>query len=154
MSNVKQILVGKIVAPQGIRGEVRVQSFAENTMDFKSMSVFSDKFSPDDFKFVRVVPNSNVLIAKIRGVDNRNAAETLRGTELFVNRDALPDLAQGEYYQADLIGFEVVRNGQKIGVVDCFQNYGAGDIIELDNGDMVSFVGATVDMAGKIIVVR
>ena len=42
-------------------------------------------------------------------------------------------------------------HGEKIGVVDCFQNYGAGDIIELDNGDMVSFIGADVDMENKII---
>ena len=97
---------------------------------------------------------SNVVIAKIRGVDDRNTAETLRGTELFIARDALPDLSIGEYYQADLIGFDVVRDGRKIGVVDCFQNYGAGDIIELDNGDMVSFNGATVDMNNRVVVVK
>lgn len=154
MSDTKQILVGKIVAPQGIRGEVRVQSFAENTTDFKKFKVQSSKFNDGDFRFVRAVPNSNVVIAKIRGVDDRNAAETLRGTELFVNRDALPDLAENEYYQADLIGFDVLRGGQKIGIVDGFQNYGAGDIIELDNGDMVSFVGAHVDINNKTVVVR
>ena len=137
MSDAKQILIGKIVAPQGIRGEVRVQSFAENATDFKGLTVHSSKFNDGDFKFVRVVPNSNVVIAKIRGVDDRNTAETLRGTELFIMRDALPDLKSDEYYQADLIGFDVIRDGKKIGVVDCFQNYGAGDIIELDNGDMV-----------------
>lgn len=154
MADAKQILVGKIVAPQGIRGEVRVQSFAENPVDFKKMAIKSNRFSDCDFKFVRVVPNSNVVIAKIRGVDDRNAAETLRGTELFIVRDALPDLRENEYYQADLIGFDVVRNGKKIGVVDCFQNYGAGDIIELDNGDMVSFIGATVDFDMRTVYVR
>ena len=154
MASSKQILVGKIVAPQGIRGEVRVQSFAENTMDFQKFNVYSTRFADGDFKFVRTVPNSNVVIAKIRGFDDRNAAETLRGTELFINRDALPDLNTDEYYQADLIGFLVVRDGVQIGTVDCFQNYGAGDIIELDNGDMVSFVGASVDLNGKVIVVR
>ena len=154
MTDTKQILVGKIVAPQGIRGEVRVQSFAEKTMDFQKFNVHSNRFADGDFKFVRAVPNSNVVIAKIRGVDDRNAAEALRGTELFINRDALPDLNTNEYYQADLIGFAVVRDGVQIGNVDCFQNYGAGDIIELDNGDMVSFVGASVDMGGKVIVVR
>ncbi len=154
MADSKKILIGKIVAPQGIRGEVRVQSFAENTSDFKTLAVFSDKFSADDFKFVRVVPNANVVIAKIRGIDDRNMAETLRGTELFVERDALPDLSDDEFYQADLIGFDVIRDEKKIGVVSCFQNYGAGDIIELDNGDMVSFVGATVDFDTKKIVVK
>ena len=63
-------------------------------------------------------------------------------------------MATGEFYQADLIGFDVVRNGEKIGVVDCFQNYGAGDIIEMDNGEMVSFVGAAVDMDEKKVLVK
>lgn len=151
MTDSKQILVGKIVAPQGIRGEVRVQSFAENPTDFKKFMVHSNRFANGAFKFVRAVPNSNVIIAKISGVDDRNAAEGLRGTELYIARDALPDLRDGEYYQADLIGFDVIRDGVKIGIVECFQNYGAGDIIELDNGDMVSFVGATVDMSARQI---
>lgn len=150
----KKILVGKIVAPQGIQGQVRVQSFAQNPMDFNKFNVHSDRFVDGDFRFVRVVPNSNVVIAKIRGVDDRNMAETLRGTELFILRDALPAPDDGEYYQADLIGFDVVRGGKKIGVVDCFQNYGAGDIIELDNGDMVAFTGAVVDMEHRQIMVR
>ncbi|MBQ2005405.1 MAG: 16S rRNA processing protein RimM, partial [Alphaproteobacteria bacterium] len=85
---------------------------------------------------------------------DRTAVEALRGTELFIERNALPQTDDDEYYQADLIGFDVVRDGKKIGVVDCFQNFGAGDIIELDNGDMVSFIGATVDMNAKTVVVK
>ncbi len=153
MNDKNNILVGKIVAPQGIRGEVRVQTYSESPMDFQKFKVQSSKFNSEDFKFVRAIPNSTVIIAKINGFDDRNAAETLRGTDLFVVRDALPDLAQGEYYQSDLIGFDVVRGGKTIGVVDCFQNYGAGDIIEMDNGEMVSFVGASVDMVNKIVYV-
>ena len=151
MTDSKHILVGKIVAPQGIRGEVRVQTFTDTPVDFKKLKIKSVRFNDGDFKFVRTVPNSNVIIAKISGIDDRNAAETLRGMELFIERSALPDLKENEFYQADLIGFDVVRNGTKIGVVDCFQNYGAGDIIELDNGDMVSFIGADVDIQNKII---
>lgn len=154
MTENKQILVGKIVAPQGIQGEVRVQSFAENTTDFKKLNIHSAKFNDGDFQFVRVVPNSNVIIAKIRGINDRNSAELLRGTELFINRDALPNLGDNEYYQADLIGFAVFRDGKKLGNVDCFQNFGAGDIIELDNGEMVSFGGADVDIANKTITAR
>lgn len=151
MTDSKHILVGKIVAPQGIRGEVRVQTFTDTPVDLKKLKIKSMRFNDDDFKFVRTVPNSNVIIAKISGIDDRNAAETLRGTELFIERSTLPDLKENEFYQADLIGFDVVRNGTKIGVVDCFQNYGAGDIIELDNGDMVSFIGAEVDMQNKTV---
>lgn len=154
MMELKQILVGKIVAPQGIRGEVRVQTFTDTPADFQKLNVKSSKFNDGDFKFVRTVPNSTVIIAKVNGINDRNAAETLRGTELYIERDALPDLKENEYYQADLIGFDVVRNGKKIGIVDCFQNYGAGDIIELDNGDMISFIGANVDIQNKVIYVR
>ena len=153
MTENKKILIGKIVAPQGIRGEVRVQSFAENPTDFKKIKVYGRGFCDDDFKFVRALPNTNVIIAKINGVNDRNMAETLRGTELFIERDALPDLGDGEYYQADLVGFDVVRNNRKIGTVACFQNFGAGDIIEMDNGDMVSFAGADVDFDNKIIII-
>lgn len=151
MENNKRILVGKIVAPQGIRGEVRVQTFTATPTDLQKLSVFGHNIATDAFRFVRAVPNSNVIIARIDGVADRNAAETLRGTELFVNRGELPDAAPGEYYQADLIGMMVVRDGVELGRVECFQNFGAGDIMELDNGDMVAFRGAHVDFnQGKI----
>ena len=153
MTTSKQILVGKIVAPQGIRGDVRIQTYSENPQDFQKFKVQSVKFKETDFKFIRVVPNSTVIIAHIAGYDDRNAAETLRGTELFINRDTLPALEDSEYYQADLIGFSVMRDGTTIGTVAGFQNFGAGDIIELDNGDYVSFIGADVDMKSKTIIV-
>ena len=154
MDTTKLILVGKIVAPQGIRGDVRIQTFSENPGDFQNFHVQSSKFNESDFRFIRVVPNSTVIIAHITGVDDRNTAETLRGTELYIDRGTLPELSSDEYYQADLIGFGVVRNGERIGIVAGFQNFGAGDIIELDNGDYVSFIGADVDMTTKIIMVK
>ena len=153
MDNNTKILVGKIVAPQGIHGEFRVQSFAENPNDFKEFKVLSDKFESAKFRFVRVL-KTNVIIAKIDGINDRNTVETLRGTPLFVLRDDLPKLKENEYYQSDLIGFDVIRDGKKIGIVDGFQNFGAGDIIELDNGEMVSFVGANADIKNKKITVK
>ena len=153
MQDVAKILVGKIVAPQGIRGEFRVQSFAEKPDDFKSFHIICDKCESKDFHFVRVL-KQNVIIAKIDGTDDRTAAETLRGTELFVLREDLPKLKSNEYYQSDLIGFDVIRDDVKIGIVAGFQNFGAGDIIELDNDEMVSFVGADVDINNKKIVVK
>ena len=154
MNDNKHILVGKIVAPQGIRGEVRVQTFTAKPSDFKDLAVFGKNIASDALHFVRALPNTNVIIARIDGVSDRNVAETLRGTELFVNRDELPPAAPGEYYQADLIGMTVVRDGVEIGRVACFQNFGAGDIIEMDNGDMVAFRGATVDFENKIVNVK
>lgn len=153
MKTENKILVGKIVAPQGIRGEFRVQSFAEKPEDFKKFHIICDKCESNAFHFVRVL-KQNIIIAKIDTVNDRNTAESLRGTELFVSRDDLPKLKENEYYQSDLIGFDVIRDGIKIGIVDGFQNFGAGDIIELDNGEMVSFKAASVDMNKRTIVVR
>ena len=151
MNNNTKILVGKIVAFQGVRGDVRIQTYTAAPSDFRDLKIISNKFATKDFKFVRVLPNSSVIIAHINGFEDRTSAEVLRGTELFIERDDLPQTGANEYYQTDLIGFDVVRDGKKIGIVDCFQNYGAGDIIQLDNGEMVSFRGATVDKEQKTI---
>lgn len=154
MNTNKNILVGKIVAPQGIRGEVRVQTFTEKPSDFKSLTVFGENIPENAFHFVRIVPNGNVIIARIAGVDNRNMAETMRGTELFINRDSLPPIKNDEYYQADLIGMRVMRDGVEIGHIACFQNFGAGDIMELDNGEMVSFKGANVNFDAQTVTIK
>ena len=154
MENNKRILVGKIVAPQGIRGEVRVQTFTTTPSDFKNLAVFGDNIDSAAFQFVRTVPNTNVIIARITGVADRNTAETFRGTELFIDRGALPATKNGEYYQADLVGMMVVRDGVELGRVACFQNFGAGDIMELENGDMIAFRGAVVDFEKNIIYAR
>jgi len=149
-----RILVGKIVAPQGIRGEVRVQTFTEKPSDFQKLAVFGDKIPVDALHFIRALPNTNVVIMRVDGFADRTAVESLRGTELFINRDDLPPTKSGEYYQSDLIGMMVVRDGVELGRIVCFQNFGAGDIMELDNGDMVSFLGAGVDFENKIINVK
>ncbi len=151
-NNNDKILVGKIVAPQGVRGEVRVQTYTEHPTDLQKMSVTSKNLGTGAFHFVRRLnPTSNMIIARIDGVADRNAAETLRGTELFIDRDSLPELGDNEYYQTDLIGFTVLRGGKILGTLDGFQNFGAGDIMELSNGDMVSFVGAVVDLENKTV---
>lgn len=154
MSDNKQILVGKIVALQGIRGEVRVQTYTENPTDMKQLTIHSPRLSDGAFHFVRAIPSSSVIIARIDGVNNRNAADLLRGVELFINRDDLPRLPDGEYYHTDLIGMRVVRDGVQIGVVDNVQNYGGGDILELDNGDLIAFNSVDVDIENKTIYQR
>ena len=150
MDTENKILVGKIVAPQGIRGECRVQTYSESEKDFQKFHIISTKFTPEQFHFVRVL-KPGLIIAKIDGFDDRNTVETLRGVELFISRDDLPKLKENEYYQSDLIGFDVIREYKKIGTVDCFQTFGGGDIIELDNGDMVAFAGSVVDLTNKTI---
>ena len=114
-----------------------------------------EKLTDGTFHFVRRLnPTSSVVIAKIDGVADRNSAEMLRGIELFINRDELPELKDGEYYQADLIGMRVIRDGVLLGVVDNIQNYGAGDILELDNGEMLAFSNVDIKATEKTIYVK
>ncbi|MDE5615725.1 MAG: ribosome maturation factor RimM [Alphaproteobacteria bacterium] len=148
MTDSNKILVGKIVAPQGIRGEVRVHTYTAGADDFRTLQVLGLPL-----KFVRTA-GRDIAICRVDGVADRNAAEALRGTELFISRDALPATGANEYYQADLIGFDVFQNNEKIGRVACFQNFGAGDIIELEDGEMLSFIGANVDTENRRITVK
>ncbi|MCL2017390.1 MAG: ribosome maturation factor RimM [Alphaproteobacteria bacterium] len=151
MSKQNKILVGKIVGVQGLRGEIRVQSYTENSGDFAWLdaSIWANNIRPKQFRFVRALPNSTVVIARIDGIDNRTAAESLRGTELFIDRDTLPLPDENEYYIADLIGMNV--GGRKVAAV---HNFGAGDILELDDGEMLSFTGAKVDVEKREIILH
>ena len=137
MADGVRILVGKIVAAQGIKGELRVQTFTESPDDLAKFKT--------GVKFVRAA-GPNAAICKIDGVDDRTAAEKLRGRELFIDRSDLPKLKKGEHYIADLIGMSV--GSHKVAYV---HNFGAGDILELDNGDMISFNGAIVNYEKKEI---
>lgn len=145
MSENSKILVGKIVAPQGLRGEVRVQTFTSDPSDIKTL-----KIENIELQFIRSV-GTDVAICKIYGINDRNEAEKLRGTELFINRQSLPKLPQGEYYQTDLIGMKLIVSGTDSGRVVAVHNFGAGDILELESGEMVSFLGAEVDIEKGII---
>ncbi|MBN1281608.1 MAG: 16S rRNA processing protein RimM [Alphaproteobacteria bacterium] len=145
MSENLKILVGKIVAPQGLRGEVRVQTFTSDPSDLKNL-----KIENMNLQFIRSA-GTDVAICKIYGINDRNDAEKLRGTELFIDRQSLPELPQGEYYQTDLIGMTVMVSGKEIGKVSSIQNFGAGDILELESGEMISFIGADVNLKKGII---
>jgi 16S rRNA processing protein RimM len=74
-----------------------------------------------------------IVIATVKGISDRNAAEALKGLELHVERDDLPDADSGEFYQADLIGMAVFDDkGTQLGSIIGFQDFGAGDLIEVE----------------------
>jgi 16S rRNA processing protein RimM len=80
-------------------------------------------------------------VARFGGVNDRNAAEALRGTALTVPRSALPPLAEGEYYYADLIGLPAVSSdGRALGHCVAVENYGAGDVLEIERADGLRFM--------------
>ncbi len=102
------------------------------------------------------------VVARLEGVSDRNAAEALKGVELYVDRDKLPAAAEGEFYHADLIGLAAVDpQGKRLGEIVAVQNYGAGDLLEIrltgaGKTELVPFTEATVPevdiAAGRVVV--
>jgi 16S rRNA processing protein RimM len=98
-----------------------------------------------------VRPGGGGAIARFADVQDRNAAEALRGQLITVSRSALPPLEEGEYYHADLIGLACEGSeGQALGIVVAVENFGAGDILEIEKPDgkrsMVPFRPGVADL--------
>lgn len=146
----KKICLGKIVGVHGIRGEVKVKSYTELDKDLGSYGDLEDKNSTQKFTLKVTGHSKDLLRVKIKGVDDRNKAETLIGTELYANRDVLPEVqTEDVFYEADLVGLEVLdEQKNKVAKVIGFYNFGAGDILEikLTNGktEMLPFSKAYV----------
>ncbi len=121
-----------IGAPHGIRGEVRVKTFTGDPLalgDYGPLQAADGRL----FTVAAIRPAKNVVVVRFREVGSREAAEAVTGTELFVERSALPDdLEEGEFYHADLVGLAVRdETGAAIGKVVAIQNFGGGDIVEI-----------------------
>lgn len=126
------ILLGRIGAAHSMRGEVVVQSFAAVPLDLKTYGALTDKEGKRTFEIATLRQAGKGLIARIKGVDDRNAAEALRGTELYVERAMLPAPAENDYYLADMIGLTAAApDGAIIGDIIDIPNYGGGDLIEI-----------------------
>lgn len=115
-----------MVGAHGIAGEVRLKVFAEDIAPYRT-------FNGGALTLRSVRHGGNGTIARFAQIADRNAAEALRGTELTVPRDLLPPLGEGEYYHADLIGLPAVAtDGVPLGRVVAVENFGAGDVIEIE----------------------
>ena len=132
MTSEKLIKVAVIMGAHGIKGEVKLLSFLENSDFFAKSPTLLDSVGKKHFP-IKVTGNvKNAIIAKIDGVSDRNTAELLKGTELFAPMNALPPPDDGEFYHSQLIGLEArLENNEKIGIVTAIHNYGAGDIVEI-----------------------
>jgi 16S rRNA processing protein RimM len=126
------VLLARIGAAHGVRGEVRVKS---HTADPLALANYGPLSSRDGRSFAveRIRPAKDVVIAKFYGVDDRNTAEALNGTDLFVDRTRLPAPEdEEEFYHADLIGLRAEGlDGLELGTLVAIHNFGAGDILEI-----------------------
>lgn len=129
------ILVARIGAAHGVRGEVRVKAFTGVPADIAAYGPLS---SADGRAFVvkalrpAAGTQPDMLVVRFEGIGDRNAAEALNGLELFVPRDRLPEAEEDEFYHADLVGLAAaLPSGEILGTVIAVQNFGAGDLLEI-----------------------
>ena len=152
-----------ITAAHGVRGLVRVKPFTADPAAVTAYGPVGDEAGRRRFALTLLNRHKDQWLARIDGIDDRNAAEGLRGTGLFVDRSALPPPDDDdEFYHADLIGLAVVLpDGSRIGQVRAVHDFGAGDLLELtaDDGRIVTVpftreAVPEVDLsAGRVVVV-
>ncbi|MCP1468531.1 16S rRNA processing protein RimM [Sphingobium sp. OAS761] len=124
------VTLAAIIGAHGVTGEVRLKLFGEGAESLRSYTSFDAAGRMLTLKSVR--PGPNGAVARFAEIGDRGAAESLRGTPLTVPRSALPPLGEGEYYHADLIGLSCTSStGEPLGDIVAVENFGAGDIIEV-----------------------
>lgn len=148
MSPDRPVTLAVIIGAHGVTGEMRLKLFGDGPESLKRYESFNAGARTLTLKTVRDGPNG--AVARFAEVTDRNAAEALRGVELTVPRSQLPLLADGEYYHVDLVGLPCVSDqGEEIGRVVAVENFGAGDILEIEKGEgkrfMVPIHAATIE---------
>lgn len=158
----RRILLGRIAAAHGVRGEVLIKTFTERQQDIAAYGPLDDG-AGRTFKLEVVRVTSKGVVAAVAGIGDRNAAEGLKGTPLYVDRSRLPAPDDGQFYYADLIGLAAVDpEGRALGEVVAVHNHGAGHILEVrlaqsGKTELVAFTDAfvpEVDLAARRVVVR
>ena len=138
MARDRPVTLAVIIGAHGVTGEVRLKLFGEGVAALKKHRAFNggsltvEKLKED---------GKGGAIARFAEVVDRTPAEALRGTALTVPRSALPPLGEGEYYYADLIGLPAVSTtGEELGSCIAVENFGAGDILEIERPDGKRFM--------------
>lgn len=161
VSTAKRILVGLVGAPHGVRGEVRVKSYTDTpTAIGRYRPLLLEDGRSIDMLNLRALKD-DMVVARFKGVDTREAASALTNTQLYVDRAILPPPDEEEFYQADLIGLRVeTDDGALVGHVLSVNSYGAGDLLDVGRQDgggvLVPFTKAFVPVvdvaAGRLVV--
>jgi 16S rRNA processing protein RimM len=159
---VARVCIAQIGAAHGVRGEVRLKAFTQDPLGVTRYG----PLETEDGRRVEIEaarPAKDVLVARLKGVADRTAAEALKNMRLYVARETLLQPADDEFYHADLVGLAAVKvNGESIGTVKAVHNFGAGDLLEIAPATggatiMLPFTELTVptvDIAGRRIVVE
>ena len=158
-----RICVARIGAAHGVRGEVKLWSFTEDPAAVAHYGPLETQDGTRCFEIEALRAAKDHFVARIAGVNARDAAERLRNIELYIPRARLPKIEEADtFYHADLVGLDAITpDGARVGTVHALHNFGAGDIIEIapaEGGDplMLPFNETTVpkiDVAARQVVV-
>jgi len=170
-SDGEMVAVGRNVRPHGVRGLVKVRLFCEESrslLDTQEVVVengdsgISGSGGPRSYRIVEARKVGDGVLLGLEGVDDRDAAENLRGATVLIAREALPPVDEGEFYYHDLPGIEVVdETGARVGVVTSAFETAASDIIVVETSErnevlvpMVDEIVLSLDTAAKKMVVK
>ena len=157
-----RVCLGAIAGAHGVRGLVKIKSFTEDPADLTAYGPLGDEAGGRRFEIAVTGQAKGLLLARIVGVADREAAQALRGVRLYVDRAALPEPEEAEaFYHADLIGLAAEdAQGEPLGRVAAVENYGAGDFLEIERPEgeslLVPFTQVAVPLvdleAGRVVV--
>ena len=155
-SGERRIALAAVASAHGVKGELRLKLFTDSVEKLRLHEQLYVGGTPRRPLVIKQA--GNFAVARFEGISDRNSAEALRGTLIEVDRSALPPLEDGEYYHADLIGLPADdRQGSPIGKVVAVENYGAGDLLEIETAEgsrsLVPFKAGIANLEdGRIVV--
>ncbi|HMA86818.1 MAG TPA: ribosome maturation factor RimM [Desulfosalsimonadaceae bacterium] len=132
--------IGKVVGVHGIKGYLKVLPFAENSAPFtpgRRVYVKTGQSGKQALTVRECRLHRNLLRVAFEAIETREAAESLVGAELFINRSELPELEDDTWYWYDLIGLAVYADDTYIGRVDNIFATGANDVLVVKNEDEI-----------------
>jgi 16S rRNA processing protein RimM len=154
----RRIALAAVAGAHGVKGELRLKLFSDS---IESLSRLPKLYvGGAERRLLAVRESGKMPVARFEGIGDRSAAEALRGSLVEVDRSALPPLDEGEYYHADLIGLPAVDGeGASVGTIVAVENYGAGDLLEIELADgkrsLIPFKPGIADFEeGRIVLDR
>ena len=152
----KRVALAAVAGAHGVKGEVRLKLFSDSSAGLASQTKLY--VGGIERRLLGVREGGKTAMARFEGIADRSAAEALRGQLVEVNRSELPPLGEGEYYHADLIGLPCVdQDGQPVGTVLTVENFGAGDLLEVElpggRRSLIPYREGVADLEGGRIVV-
>lgn len=160
MERGRLVRLAVVTGAHGVRGHLRLHCFTDDPASVAAYGTLRDERGEALFDLEVLSPIKGGVIARAAGITDRDVAQALKGTELFVARERLPEPEADEFYADDLIGL-AVRDpaGRHLGEVVAVHDFGAGEIIEYRDTsgrlEMVPFTGEhvpQVDLASGLVV--